>query len=476
MAPASIEAGAVEETGVDENHPGAGGADARREVECRAALFVHDADLHRIRGQAERGLDVAENIPRERDLVGPVHLGFHDVDAARARIGAAALHVVQAGQAGEHRVQHALGNGLARGVEHGVGEHMVADIAGEEEAASRQRQLRAVGRGVGAVGVEGAVERAAALHKALAQLTAHEAEPVTVNQRLVRGVHGGHRVLEVLDRGHGGFEHEVLDARRIVAADRVPAVNLDFDVQTVMAEQHNPGRGCRTLPTLQLAGIGETGAGFVRQGHGEFSVLDQITDRIAMAAGRERGGLVEKIAGEGDHGGAAAGIVGGGDFAAVLGGNGVGAVERVVEAAPAGVGGVERVAGVVDGHHQLRARDGGDFRVDAPGLNFEILALGQQVTDLLQEPPVGCGIVRLAGPGPVPGVDFALQLIASGQELAEAGRELCHHAFQRRPEGGGRDAGADTGMLFDEVAQHGRDLQAAKGNPGSGGHEGAGCG
>ncbi len=194
-----------------------------------------------------------------------------------------------------------------------------------------------------------------------------------------------------------------------------------------------------------------------------------------MAAGGERRGLVEKIAGKGDHGGAPAGIVGGGDFTAVLGGDGVGAVERIVEAAPAGVRGVEGITGVVDGHHQLRPGDGGDLRIDALGLDLEIIALRQEVADLLQKTAVGGGFVRLAGAGAVPRVDFSLQFIAPGQELAQAGAEFSHHPFECRPERGGCDARAGGGTLFDEVAEHGRDLQAAKGNPGGGGHERTGC-
>jgi len=41
-------AGAVEETGIDENHPVRSGTDRGLQVEGGAALLVHDADLERI--------------------------------------------------------------------------------------------------------------------------------------------------------------------------------------------------------------------------------------------------------------------------------------------------------------------------------------------------------------------------------------------------------------------------------------------
>src|SRR5690606_41464000 len=57
---------------------------------------------------------------------------------------------------------------------------------------------------------------------------------------------------------------------------------------------------------------------------------------------------------------------------AVFSGDGVGTVERIVKAAPAGVGGIEGKARVAYRNHQLGAGHAGDFVVDPGGGNGEI--------------------------------------------------------------------------------------------------------
>ncbi|MNV16865.1 hypothetical protein D3C71_1076360 [compost metagenome] len=88
-------AGAVQEAGVDESHAARCGGDAGLEVDGRAALFVHDAELHGAVGQAQQLLDAAEQLGRKADFGRAVHLGLDDVDAALAgvadSVGAMAL-------------------------------------------------------------------------------------------------------------------------------------------------------------------------------------------------------------------------------------------------------------------------------------------------------------------------------------------------------------------------------------------------
>ena len=79
-------AGAVEEARIDEDHALAAGANALLQVHGRAAFLVHDADLQRVRGQAERLLDGGEQLDRQRDFRGPVVLRLHDVHAAGAAV------------------------------------------------------------------------------------------------------------------------------------------------------------------------------------------------------------------------------------------------------------------------------------------------------------------------------------------------------------------------------------------------------
>ncbi len=65
--------------------------DALLEVDRGAAFLVHDADLDRVAGKSERILDAGEEIDRELHLLGAVHLGLDDVDAAGARVATRAV-------------------------------------------------------------------------------------------------------------------------------------------------------------------------------------------------------------------------------------------------------------------------------------------------------------------------------------------------------------------------------------------------
>ena len=87
-----------------------------------------------------------EEIVGEGDLVRPVHLGLDDIDRAGAAVAERALtfQVVDRDQRGDGGVEHGLGDLPAFLVEHRIGEHVVADIAHQHEAAPVQAQLAAV--------------------------------------------------------------------------------------------------------------------------------------------------------------------------------------------------------------------------------------------------------------------------------------------------------------------------------------------
>ena len=194
-------AGPVEETGIDEDEALAGGVDAGGEVQRGAALFVHHADLNGEGRQAEGGFDPGKDLDRKCDLFGTVHFRFNNVDAAAPRVGAGlgAAQIVERDGAGEDGVEHALRDRLAGGVEHGIGKHVQADVAGEHEAATGQSEFAAAGFLPDAVGVEAAGNGAAGFFEIGGKIAAHEAEPVGVDKGLVCGVHGGDGILEVLN-------------------------------------------------------------------------------------------------------------------------------------------------------------------------------------------------------------------------------------------------------------------------------------
>ena len=176
-----------------------------------------------------------------------------------------------------------------------------------------------------------------------------------------------------------------------------------------------------------------------------------------MAALGQRGHFVQEALGPGDDLIAASRVV-----AAALGqaADGVGAVQGVIQAAPAGVGGVERVAGVHDGHDQLRAGHLGDGVIDVGGVDGEVGAFGHQIADLGQEGLVGGHVLDGAGMGAVPVVELLLDVVALDQQGAVLGAQVVDEAGQALPEGVGADVGAGQRLLFDQVMKGGGYLQA----------------
>ena len=420
---------AVQEAGVDEHDPRARGVDAGGEVGAGAALLVHDAQLDGVARQAQRVLDEIEQAHGKCDLVRPMHLGLHHIDRTRGAVLSRAPQVVQGGGDGDEGVEHRLEHRMTF-VERRIAQHVVADVAHQHQAAAAQRQ-RALERRVAAVLRQPPGLTGAAFRKGRGEVAAHQAQPVAVDARLVFRVDRGDGVLAVLDRREGGFHQHVGDAGRVVLADRMAAVDLDLQVKVVVADQHGARRRGLALVADELAGIGQDAFLAALQAHDQAAVADQVGRRVGMRAGGERRRLVEHLAGIADHLGAADRIVA---LAAGRRLQGVGAVQGVVEAAPAGVGGIEREAAVGDRHHQLRSGQAGDLRIDAGGCDLKRRRLGQQVADAFEECVLLGDIERLALPPAPPGVDLGLQVVPAGQQGGVSRCEVGQDPLQRRPE------------------------------------------
>src|SRR5690606_33354957 len=154
---------------------------------------------------------------------------------------------------------------------------------------------------------------------------------------------------------------------------------------------------------------------------------------IGVRAVFQRSGFIEEGACVGNDLGAANFVVTRTLAGAAFFGDGVGAVERVIQRAPAGVGGVQGEARVHDRHHQLRAGHAGDFFVDVLGGGLEVFGFGQQVADFLEKSLVGSGVVGLTGTSLVPGIDLCLQLVTLGQQRAVLRRQVMDDAVGAGP-------------------------------------------
>src|SRR3546814_1844047 len=86
--------------------------------------------------------------------------------------------------------------------------------------------------------------------------------------------------------------------------------------------------------------------------------------------------------GIGNHLRAARGIIAAPLFRAVPLGNDIGAIERVIKAAPARVRRVQRIAGVGERHDELRPGESRDFRVHTGGADGKGDRIRLEIADL----------------------------------------------------------------------------------------------
>ena len=136
-------AGAVQETGVDEDDAVAGDADALLERDGRAALLVHDADFERLGRQIQGLLYAPEQLHGCRHFFGAVHLGLDDVDAAGAAV-TLCFQIVLGRQRRHHGVEKALGDLVAVGRGDRVRVHVDAGVTYQHDAATGQRERAVV--------------------------------------------------------------------------------------------------------------------------------------------------------------------------------------------------------------------------------------------------------------------------------------------------------------------------------------------
>ncbi len=289
--------------------------------------------------QADEVFDATEQFIGERDFGWAVHLRLDDVHRAGARV-ALALLVVLGNQAGDHAVHDPFGNLVTFAVDDRRVGHQVTDVADEQQRAAVQLQAGAIGRGVFAILVETAGDALAALLQIFDQIAFHQAQPVAVDQHLVVGIDRGGGVLAVHDGGDGGFDQQILDAGGIGLADGAVRIDLDLDVQAVVLQQDRGRLDGLALIADELLGLLQPGDAAVFQGDLEPAVLHAVADRLGMAAFSQRRGLIEEVARKGDDLGTAHFVIARPLLRAVLLADGVGAVERVIQRAPAGVGGV----------------------------------------------------------------------------------------------------------------------------------------
>jgi hypothetical protein len=143
-------------------------------------------------------------------------------------------------------------------------------------------------------------------------------------------------------------------------ADRMYCIDADLDVQAVVAQQDIPFVSDVGVAN-ELSRVQQGSLRTVRNRNRECRpagpAVDAIFGDIGMTPFRQWNGVVEKTRRVFDDRGTATRIVVLACLASVVVRNHVGAVQGIVQAAPARIRGVQREAGITDRYNELRPRN-----------------------------------------------------------------------------------------------------------------------
>jgi hypothetical protein len=138
--------------------------------------------------------------------------------------------------------------------------------------------------------------------------------------------------------------------------------------------------------------------------------------------------------------------------ASVLG-DGIGAVERIIQAAPTRIRGIECVTRIRQRDDQLRPRDMRDLVIDILGADRERRRFRQQISDPAQKALVCRLVPRLRALVLMVIVDQRLQFVAHRQQPAVTRAEIIDQSGEPAPEASARYAGAGQGLIFEEIVE-----------------------
>ena len=253
----------------------------------------------------------------------------------------------------------------------------MTDVANQQQRPATLANLATIDMCVDAIWIESANEPRAGLVDRSLEVAAHQPEPVAVCSHFVLTIDGCDRVLQVDDRRHSRLDYDVSDpANRRHRSDgrgRSPTRCRARDAPggRPTARRRDPDN--RRAPT-----IAQGTCGAARGASPQCTLGDRITRRIGMRSTVQWHDLVEERSHPRDHLCAACRVVPGRGERRL---DRIRAVERVVQLSRPGVGGVERVTGVRDRHHELRAGKLTDLTIDVRRIDLERTAVQDDVAD-----------------------------------------------------------------------------------------------
>ncbi len=101
----------------------------------------------------------------------------------------------------------------------------------------------------------------------------------------------------------------------------------------------------------------------------------------------------------------------------------------------------------------MRAAQRADLGIESGGFNGKIVWFRNEIADIAQEEFVALRIVDDRPVAAVPVVDFALQIVAAGQQGGVGGAMLGHQRRKAGPELLGSHRKSRQGFIFDEIDQ-----------------------
>ena len=232
---------AVQKPGIDEKHARFRRPDAGFQIRTRAPLLIHDAHFQRIFGQFQQPLHGAKQRIGVRHLFRPMQLRLDDINRTAPRIFPP-LQIMQRDQRRHDRVHHRLGHLRPIAQQNRIGQHMMPDIAHQQQRATMQSHLaRAIGCRENPVLIELALENLPPLLHGCGKRGLHQPQPVAIHLHFVRRIHRGDTILAIANRADRRFQHHIRHPRRIVFPDRIARIDHQLRMQIMILEQNRGG-------------------------------------------------------------------------------------------------------------------------------------------------------------------------------------------------------------------------------------------
>ena len=292
-----------------------------------------------------------------------------------------------------------------------------------------------------AIRIQDPVKGFPALVHCLAQVTAHEPKPIAIGHNLIRPIHCGHGIFAIHDGRDRAFQQDIIHTRAVATANSAIWINLNGNMQTVFLQYHLD-------QSTAIVCVHPDILGWIRKGGDKRVLHNLIACNICMRAAGQGRDLIQISFGPVNHTGAARCIIA---SAAGQVSQSIRAIERIVKAAPTGIGRVQSIARIHDRHHKLRAGRCCNFWIYILSCHRKTYWLRHQIPNLFQKTLIGLSVMSLTAARDVPFVNFALNICALRQKIAIFWSQFMRQFRQAIPKLSGADRQPIQSVRLDEI-------------------------